>query len=208
MPSTPLTYLKFGIVAIVEIAIAVAMLTGKIDVAPGAGLMTAAATGLVVALGLSSAGQQTAQAIMAHTRAMVLQRDDLAAPDRANRGTPVTGQRGFVAVRTLLALACGVALVGFGYGLLACGPVSSQTATDVQGGLNAAVCIIGNSVADGAAGMSPAQVVADVVAKCGVSVAQVSTIFDALASAADQSNAPTVAAKYRALSAAAQDGGK
>lgn len=208
-------YLKLGIVAIVEIAIGAAMLAGKIEVTPAVTLMTIAATGLVAALGIQSAGTAAATAIQAQTKAMVARGEAVDAVDQVKRVPGVlakSDQRGFVSVRALvglLVLGSGITIAILGIGdLMGCSALTPQGATDVQVGVNAAACVIVNSAVDVAAGMSPPQVIADLVSKCGASVAQIGSIFDAQASAADKS--PASAAQFRALSAAAHstDGGK
>lgn len=87
------------------------------------------------------------------------------------------------------------------------GTLTPQQSTDISIGVNAAACVITNGAIDLAAGMQPGQVVSDLVVKCGVSVAQVGTIFDATAAAEDKAGSGALASRLRMVSAATRDGG-
>jgi hypothetical protein len=89
--------------------------------------------------------------------------------------------------------------------MIACGS-AQQTATDVTIGINATGCVITNAAADIAAGMTPPQIVVDLVKKCGVTVAQIATIFDNETKAAEQGITPAHA-RLLAAAARASDGG-
>jgi hypothetical protein len=202
MNPTPIVYVKFSLIGIVIVAIFILAAMGKLDATAAVATAVGAVGALVVSLGISSAGTSAATAIEAHTRAMVASVDS---SDMVKRGLGTGPQRGFASVGSMLIVigvsAFGVCVLAAVVNLTACsGGISPQGATDIQVGLNATVCVIGNGATDLAAGMSPAQIVADLVAKCGVSVAQVSTIFDSMASASDKGVTPVQA---RALSAAA-----
>lgn len=170
MTTTPIMYLKYALIAIVEVAIGAAMLAGKIEVTPAVGLMTGAVGMLVLSLGLTSAGQQigqqTALAIQAHTRAMIAGVD---AADQVKRAPGVGPQRGFVSVRALLALMGGAALVVIGILALtqffACTKQEGQAVETV--GENVAICVLNVTAQDIAAGITDeGQIATDAVTKC------------------------------------------
>jgi hypothetical protein len=81
---------------------------------------------------------------------------------------------------------------------------SPQTATDVTIGVNAAACVAIHGADDWAAGMSPSQIVADLVKQCGLSIAQIATLFDARAYESDKLGDTKATARHRALADAAR----
>ena len=99
-------------------------------------------------------------------------------------------------------LAAGLFLLG-GLGLSAAGCAAAvQAVQDIQVGLNAAICIINTDSAD--SGEPPAQVIEDIIAKCGASAAQIAQVFDAEAAKADKAGDTTAATRARTLAAAAR----
>lgn len=163
MPTpSPLTYLKFALVMIVVIGVYVLAGLGKIDASTATSGAVTAIGMLVISLGLVSAGQQTALAIQAHTRAMV---SGLDSADQ-RRPVPTSGQRGFIPTRLLLALTT-CFFVGLGLVLLSAACTKQQGAEVESVGENIATCALNTAAEDIEKGVTDeGQIATDVFNAC------------------------------------------
>lgn len=162
----PLTYLKIGLAFVLVLGIFVLAAMGKIDATTAIDKATLGVSGLLVALGLGSVGASVGSAVRAHASIMMAQ--PVAAPTPPSTPLAKAAARGFVRVRTALAV---VALGVAGLIVTAC----PQAVQSVPPALDCGTRVVDDALK----GMTFEEIVTDAGPKCGLDVLQIIGILTA-----------------------------
>jgi len=182
-PTPPLTYLKVALLMVLVLGIFVLAAMGKIDATTAVDKATIGLGGLLVALGLGSAGMSVGSAVRAHAAIMSGQQTAPAAPTPPQTPLAKAAQRGAATVRSVVALACAGALLLV---LAAC----PQAVQSVPPALDCGTLVVDEALK----GLTLEQIIADAGPRCGLDVLQIIGIL----------TAPTASPNVTATHAAAQ----